>query len=237
MRKEAALELYYLNLNTKHIMKKTLIALMALAGVAMADSATLTVAGDVTGQEIGYGFIISPTDSFVEYSGEKLLEMFQLESVTLPCSATGGTYASSAKLAVFERAGSDAAGYFVGISGATTHSTGDVVYSFSEALTLDTTKQYQFLFVSADTEASAFSTTVTNQEAFAAVAVASRFDRCDPAGSLPKGDGVIYNNSFSDWAGQNMAKATLNGQSIPEPATATLSLLALAGLAARRRRK
>lgn len=92
------------------------------------------------------------------------------------------------------------------------------------------------MFVASNTEASIFATDESNQEVFETVATTSRFDRYDPAGNLPKGDGIIYNKTFSDWGGQNIAVVTLTG-TVPEPTTATLSLLALAGLAARRRRK
>ena len=56
------------------------------------------------------------------------------------------------------------------------------------------------------------------------------------------GNGSIYNIGGVDYsAGLNLVdnslKLTFKAQSIPEPTTATLSLLALAGLAARRRRK
>lgn len=219
-------------------MKKTLIALFALGGVVFGETSTIyTDQTAINGQDIGYGFIISPLDSFMVYSGGNLGDVnFELESITLSCSSAGGSYATSAKIAVFERQGRDEAGYFVGLSNATTHSTGDITYDFSDSITLDTTKQYQFLFVNADTEASIFATDAINQSVFEQVATTSRFDRYNPDGDLPSGDGIIFNTSFSSWGGQNIAVVTLTG-TVPEPTTATLSLLALAGLAARRRRK
>ncbi len=54
---------------------------------------------------------------------------------------------------------------------------------------------------------------------------------------LPKGDGVYMVNGLNSWAGFYMPNVEVSLSATPEPTTATLSLLALAGLCARRRRK
>lgn len=86
-------------------MKKTIIALLAMAGVVFGESSTIsTNQTAINGQDVGYGFIISPLDTFMVYSGGELGDVnFELESITLSCTSTGGNYASSAKIAVFER--------------------------------------------------------------------------------------------------------------------------------------
>ena len=95
-----------------------------------------------------------------------------------------------------------------------------------------------------NTTANAFSTTQSNQGVYATYAATSRFDKINVAAAvnsnmiLPKGDGIVWNTAYNQWSGQNMAAVTFNAApAVPEPTTATLSLLALAGLAARRRRR
>ena len=60
-------------------------------------------------------------------------------------------------------------------------------------------------------------------------------ETCDQTdGDTTYGGLVFFNNSVARTV---LAAETFPGAAVPEPATATLSLLALAGLAARRRRK
>ena len=226
-------------------MKKTLVALMALAGVAMGETETVsTYYKELNGQDIAYGFILSLDDAFMTYSGDTLGATFDLDSITLQCSKSEGPFSKNTKLAIFERQGADSLGTFVALSEATAHvGVGNTTYDFTDVITLDTSKQYQFFWVQSNTTADVFSTTQSNQSVYATYAASSRFDRINVASSinsnvtLPKGDGIVYNTGYNSWSGQNMAAVTFNAVAVPEPTTATLSLLALAGLAARRRRK
>ena len=226
-------------------MKKTIIALFALAGVAMGETETVsTYYNALNGQDVAYGFILSLDDKFMTYSGDTLGATFDLDSITLQCSKSEGNFSKTTKLAIFERQGEDSLGTFVALSEATTHvGVGNTTYDFTDVITLDTTKQYQFFWVQSGTTADAFSTTQSNQSVYATYAATSRFDRINVSAAansnvnLPKGDGIVWNTAYNQWSGQNMAAVTFNAVAVPEPTTATLSLLALAGLAARRRRK
>ncbi len=228
-------------------MKKTIITLLALAGMAMGEGqeTVSTYYTQLNGQDQGYGFILSLSDKFMTYSGGKLGATFDLDSVTMQCG-TAGDYQipATSKLAIFERQGEDSIGTFVGLSESTAFTVGNTTYDFTDVITLDTAKQYQFFWVSSTTTANIFSTTEDNMDEYKTVAVKTRFDKVNVAAAvnsnmnLPTGDGIIFNSNYTGWSDQNMAVVSFNAvPSIPEPATATLSLLALAGLAARRRRK
>lgn len=233
-------------------MKKTIIALFALAGVTMGDVTTVSSSYQVlNGQDQAHGFILSLSDRFMEYSDGELGETFELASVTLHSSNTGNSeVASSAKLVIFERQGEDAFGSYVALSESANFQVGDTTYNFSESVTLDTSKQYQFFFVAADTASTVFTAATDIESAYSGVAAKTRFDKFNVQAAdnytdkytLPKGDGIIWNKDYTGWSGQNMAVVTLtsvptSAPAVPEPTAATLSLLALAGLAARRRRK
>ena len=57
------------------------------------------------------------------------------------------------------------------------------------------------------------------------------------AGTPVVGDGASNVGFYGSYKGEGNGQYTDKGQAIPEPATATLSLLALCGLAVRRRRR
>ena len=224
-------------------MKTTIITLLALAGVAAGNVESIsTYYTTIAGQITAYGFILSPSDAFMTYSGGTLGATFDLDSVTLQCSAKTGSHDSIAKLAIFERQGSDSIGKFVALSNATTHTcSGNTTYDFADVITLTSSNQYQFFWVKSDTSADVFSKTEGNQNTYATYAATSVFDKVYVAAAvnsnmfLPTGDGIVKDTGYTQWDGHNMAMVTLN--LVPEPTTATLSLLALAGLAARRRRR
>lgn len=232
-------------------MKKTIVALLALAGVTMGDETTVSSSyGKLNGQDQAYGFILSLSDRFMEYSGGELGETFELASVTLHSTNSGSSaVASSAKLVIFERQGKDAFGSYVALSESANFQVGDTTYNFSESVTLDTSKQYQFFFVAADTTSGVFSEATDIAAAYSGVAALTRFDKFNVQAAenyttsytLPQGDGIIWNRNYTGWSGQNMAVVTFTAvptpaPAVPEPTTATLSLLALTGLAARCRR-
>lgn len=218
----------------------------------MGDVTTVSSSYEVlNGQDQAHGFILSLSDLFMEYSGGELGETFELASVTLQSSNTGtSAVAASAKLVIFERQGKDAFGSYVALSESANFQVGDTTYNFSESVTLDTSKQYQFFFVAADTASTVFTTATDIKSAYSGVAAMTRFDKFDVQNAsnygkdytLPQGDGILWNKDYTGWSGQNMAVVTLtsvptSAPAVPEPTTATLSLLALCGFAVHRRRK
>lgn len=223
---------YIINTN----MKKTIIALMALAGVAAADTYTSSTP-DKTNQGSYYGFTLAPanatyltTDIPADFTG-----LLNLDSITIQ-TRSDNTYAS-ARVAVYEYSADHTTGTYLGVSSAADFAANtDVEFSF-DAITIDPTKRYQFLFVN---------TTATELASFDAykaasmqwgVAVTNSF-----GANIPGGWGTYKSNGINSWEGQYIPVVGLTlstpgaTESVPEPATATLSLLALAGLCARRRR-
>ena len=101
---------------------------------------------------------------------------------------------------------------------------------------MDTTKQYRFLFVNDTTtmEPLIAPENATNLATYQAVAVSSRQTMIETSG-LPGGDGMYKNSTANSWEGMFMPKLGITSY-VLEPATATLSPLALAGLATRRRK-
>lgn len=223
---------YIINTN----MKKTIIALMALAGVAAADTYTSSTP-DKNNQGNYYGFTLAPanatyltTDIPTDYT-----DLLNLDSITIQTRAGGSS--NAARVAVYEYTGDSTTGVYLGVSEAASF-TADTAVEFSfDAITIDPTKRYQFLFVN---------TTATDLATFDqykaasmtwGVAVTNGF-----SGQIPGGWGTYKSSGLNSWEGNYVPVVSLTmstpgaTESVPEPATATLSLLALAGLCARRRR-
>lgn len=228
-------------------MKKTFITVLALCGAAFAaDDMLWTVSTaesrtESFGQDVANGFIMKLSDNFLTSTAPSSVQELTLKSVTLSCTTDGGSHADSAKMVIFQRPGADRIGKFIAISDDavtfTAGSSSSMTFTFDNLeVILDKDTQYQYFFVTADTTADAFSATGENGDAYAAVKASFRFDRvkCGEYGNyLPTGDGITW-GPFNGWSGQNNALVTFGVT--PEPATTTLSLLALAGLAARRKR-
>ena len=217
-------------------MKKTLIALLALAGVAAADTYTSSTP-DKTNQGSYYGFTLAPanatyltTDIPADYTG-----LLNLDSITIQ-TRNDGSYAS-ARVAVYEYSSDHTTGTYLGVSSAADFAVNTGVEFTFDSVTIDPTKRYQFLFVN---------TTATDLATFDqykaasmnwGVAVTNSFNA-----NIPQGWGTYKGNGINSWEGQYVPVVSLTmstpgaTDSIPEPTTATLSLLALAGLCVRRRR-
>ena len=221
-------------------MKKTLIAIVALAGLAMADTYTSSTP-DKSGQGNYYGFTLSPNNS--TYLTENIpdgIDEMTLESITLLSRSDDvGNSCPDIKVAVYAYTGDETTGTYLGVS---TNSTGTVAaanttYTLNfSGITINPNERYQFLYVNADADV----TTLATFEGYQAAAskwgtsVTNSFPQ-----AIPKGWGTYKSNGINSWEGQYVpvTTVTLSTPAAPEPTTATLSLLALAGLAARRRRK
>ena len=217
-------------------MKKTLIALLALAGVAAADTYTSSTP-DKTNQGSYYGFTLAPanatyltTDIPADFTG-----LLNLDSITIQ-TRSDGSY-NAARVAVYEYTGDSTTGTYLGVSSAADFAVNTGVEFTFDSVTIDPTKRYQFLFVN---------TTATDLATFDqykaasmnwGVAVTNSFST-----NILQGWGTYKGNGINSWEGQYVPVVSLTmstpgaTDSIPEPTTATLSLLALAGLCARRRR-
>ena len=203
-------------------MKKTLIALMALAGVAMADEHLAIIAE----------FTQAPVQAGNFWSGDYELTFTLAEDYTLQHGgALVGFYRGSAV--------NDNYGYNAITLGGTndaltlTVGRGRVQNTLNNATGIgaNTTVAYQdnVTFTTAIEKGVTYTLSVTGGD-----------QAMTPTLSWTTADG-IQSEKLASYNGNMNGNAALtyavNTVMIPEPATATLSLLALAGLAARRRRK
>ncbi len=242
--------------NTVIIMKKTIVALMALAGVAMADTQVwdLTtsvtsgdylydattglftdnadVAGTVLNDANGAGqiqtnisFVLNLTEAMAVTSDTLILNMDMGGDIGLCVTTTGlrGAWQGAAW--------GDAVAYdaLLADSGVFTTADGDKcltltfveTYGSGVQVWSDTTKH-----LDAGGLKASGNTSLTSIYANAGIIEALQF--------APGWEGDAIVNTNAAFAAAAVEKL---GAVIPEPTTATLSLLALAGLAARRRRK
>ena len=237
-------------------MKKTIIALMALAGVAMADTLTLTTY-DVkygtsstlsTGNQLmSWDDTQTYTNWYMEFSFTALVDQqttIGTRWVSTICSAPGtgrDGIAASVKMVTAENDVDRIATIslsngdeYNSLSSSITFSTADVltmaVYDGYAYIGNQSTKEYVSLDLSTVTLAAPSTMTSGGARAFA------------NANSTKIGETTIAsldNLVIPDGQKLDIVKLVTTGAAvtIPEPATATLSLLARAGLAARRRRK
>lgn len=218
-------------------MKKTLIAIMALAGLAAAETYTASTP-DKNGQGTYYGFTLAPNnDTYLTNDIPDNISVMTLESITLLSRSNVGDKCPDVKVAVYAYTADSTTGTYLGVS---TNSTGtaadNTTYTLNfSGITINPNDRYQFLYVQANTTEDL--TTFVGYQAAAmswGTSVTNSFST-----NIPDGWGTYKNNKFNSWEGQfiPVTTVTLSTPAVPEPTTATLSLLALAGLAARRRRK
>ena len=226
-------------------MKKTLIALVALASVAAADTYTSSTPGKSgTGAQGNYyGFTLSPANTtYLTTDIPEGVTELNLDSLTL-LTRSGSNSSVDMKVAVYAYAGDSTVGTYLGSSSSTGTTVGNdatITLNFS-GVTIDPTARYQFMFVKAESTDLTLSTFDGYKSASTAwgISVTNSF-----SANLPQGWGTYKGNGINSWEGMYVPVTTLTMSTVvapespvvPEPATATLSLLALAGLAARRRR-
>ena len=219
-------------------MKKTLIALMALASIATAETYTAsTPAKSADGAQGNYyGFTMAfDNTTYLTTDVPADLEL-NLDSITLQ-TRTGNVTTAAMKVAVYEYTGDSTTGTYLGISETTLQDVAaDTTYTLTfDGITVNSSSRYQFLFVDGNTTADLTTFDGYKEAAMAwGVSVTNSF-----SAQIPGGWGTYKGSGINSWEGNYVpvTTVTLSTPVVPEPATATLSLLALAGLAARRRRK
>ena len=222
-------------------MKKTIIALLALAGVAAAETYELDMQ-DVT---FGSAATLTKGNQAMNWADGAVYETwymeFKLSEVTadgyIATITTGNSTAPSNGLSVSAKAGSITLGTgnrdVISSAGSLEFTTTDTLtfayYDGTAYLGNMTTKEY----ISASTGLPS-PTTMTSGTSRA-------WANGDPGTTKIGATSIASLDDLDIPAGYtlDMGKLMTTGvaQSVPEPTTATLSLLALAGLAARRRRK
>ena len=211
-------------------MKKTLIALMAMAGVAMG-----AVVEDHLAIEAEFTTV--PVVAGNCWSADYVLTFTLAQDYTLQ---HGGS------VVAFYRgsAVNDTYGYNAITLGGTnealtlTVGRGRVNNTLNDATGIDANTTFTPTGSAADSVT--FATTITKGVAYT-LSVTGGDQSMTPTLSWVDAEGIAQSLTASSYKGNMNGNAALtyavNTEYIPEPATATLSLLALAGLAARRRRK
>ena len=223
-------------------MKKTIIAMMALASVAAAETYTAsTPAKSGTGAQGNYnGFTLAFDNSTYLTTNVPADTELNLDSITLLSRSNGS--ADDMKVAVYEYVGDGTVGTFLGTSSTVQFAANTTFTLTFDGITVNSSDRYQFLYVSS----SADDATLGTFDGYKAAAmqwgtsVTNSFSQ-----NIPGGWGTYKNKNLNSWEGQYIPVTTVtlstpitpDSPAVPEPTTATLSLLALVGLAARRRRK
>lgn len=203
-------------------MKKTLIALMALAGMASADIQdfdTLNFGTGTFATDYSFSFMIEPTDSITDYG-------------SIVAYYGGSNYQSTYGSNVFQ------------IAEVTAEGSTEVTYT----LTLGVGTMNGGLTASSDIQKSTgvnyyrnkmFAEVLKTGVVYTVTGANGKDQSIDVTLSWEGGSETItgFNGNMNGNNGTTWSRVNDGYAVVPEPATATLSLLALAGLAVRRRRK
>ena len=228
-------------------MKKTIITLMALAGVAAAETLTLTPA--ISSLESANKAVWAGENlTSWEISFDLLDKAFKANA---PATTDSSAYSNSVSVLFGTSTSSGGAGYLLGVTntGALTlftHKNNTTftyeIFDTVQVVSSTTDKTSVSLSFVADVNAESevvggtFTVKAGTESAVYSVTAnlgATTLTGCDENGN---GGARLWTNGGEEQF-SNIKLAQLSNNVVPEPATATLSLLALAGLAARRRRK
>lgn len=226
------------------MMKTLLITALAAASVACATEYTTSITGTSLDQwGDSAGFTLSLT-GYADYTTTPNLDALTTPTVYLTSlkvvnttSTTIDDSSAGVGLAVYEVGDGDTT-TFVGLSDiqvdAVCTQNGSITFTFDN-LALGTDTTYKFFYVNANADSASLadgSMTLGEVDRTWAVQLVK---------SSSQASSNVYRNNGSTTIGNswmaNVTLTTTDTLAVPEPATATLSLLALAGLAARRRRK
>lgn len=222
-------------------MKKTIITLLALGGIAIAaepPSYSITL-GDATTTSISTGsqkiWLNGEWDAYAQNFNNGWMMDFSITSHTLTMDG---------KQIIFKAQGSDG-GLEIAVHGdntiALTDWNGDVAITSTVALTTgtvyraayDKTAQSVYLI---NTETNEYESGTWTSENYGAIGTYAATFYTGDSVTINVGDAFDMDGITGD-AFKTSMTTTPATPAVPEPATATLSLLALAGLAARRRRR
>lgn len=214
-------------------MKKTLLALLAMTACAMGDTLTFSTAPEYNGSEggsyAGIVFTLGANDpERFALTGEIATPMVDLVSISL--TERGSNNLADDRILYV----TDSNNVYLGSSSVFTKAEGSdvAVFDFGGTITLNVADTYYaYLLTSAGDDSWTVGETVVPSGQFF-------------SGQLAAAGGSLTAGNAANWGllnGQKSLASTgyapvMSIEVIPEPATATLSLLALAGLAARRRR-
>ena len=222
-------------------MKKTIIALLALSGLAMADTYTASTPAKSSAAAQGsyYGFTLAFDNATYLTTDVPADTELNLDSITLQSRSDSNTYGDM-KVAVYAYAGDHTVGTFLGTSSTVQYVANTTFTLTFDGITVNSSNRYQFLYVNASADDATLGTLAGYQAASMqwGTSVTNSFSQ-----NIPGGWGTYKSNGINSWEGQYIPVTTVTlstptvTPAVPEPTTATLSLLALAGLAARRRRK
>ncbi len=221
-------------------MKKTIIALLALSGLAMADTYTASTPEKSSASAQGnyYGFTLAFDNADYLTTNVPADTELNLDSITLLSRSDGS--ANDMKVAVYEYTGDGTVGTFLGTSSTVQYAANTTFTLTFDGITVNSSDRYQFLYVNATADDATLGTFAGYQAAAMqwGTSVTNSFSQ-----NIPGGWGTYKSSALNSWEGMYVPVTTVTlstpsvAPAVPEPTTATLSLLALAGLAARRRRK
>lgn len=208
---------------------------LLVAGSVWACAGSITVGTDAKNDQGNYyGFTLAlgletaaltdPNETLVHLRGESV----SLDNVSV-LTRTNNTYAD-AKLAVYEFVSDGNVGNFVGLSNAASFAADTPVNFTFNDLSLTIGERYQFLFVSADTTATALtdaeSSTLLHlyqmySQAWGIAVTADQY-----SGSLlPNGWGTYTSNALNSWEGHRMPVTALTVSSVAIPESSAFGML------------